>query len=98
MHGVLEVEMGGHRRKIVGVVIHVMPDAALARAAVASAVMGDDAEAVVQEEQHLRIPVVGRKRPAMAEDYGLTRTPILVKYLGTVFGGMVLMIFTPLLQ
>jgi len=53
---------------------------------------------VVQEEQHLRIPVVGRKRPAMAEDDGLTRTPILVKYLGTVFGGMVLMIFTPLLQ
>jgi hypothetical protein len=47
MHGVLEVEMGGHRRKIVGVVIHVVPDAPLARAAMASAVMGDDAEAAV---------------------------------------------------
>jgi len=64
-----------------------MAAAALARAAVAAAVMGDDAEAVVQEEEHLRIPVVGRKRPAMAEDDGLSRTPVLVEYLGTVFGG-----------
>ena len=47
MHGVLEVEMGGHRCEIVGVVIHVMTAAALTRAAVAAAVMGDDAEAVV---------------------------------------------------
>src|SRR5215471_15161131 len=86
MHGVLEVEMSGHRRVIVDVVIHVMPDAALARAAVASAVMGDDAEAVVQEEQHLRIPVVGRKRPAMTEDNRLARTPVLVKNLGAVLG------------
>src|SRR6516164_98899 len=87
VHGVLELEMGGQRRQIVGVVIHVVPDAALARAAMATAVMGDDAEAVVQEEQHLRVPVVGRKRPAMTEDNGLTRTPVLVKYLGAVLGG-----------
>ena len=63
MHGVFKVEMRCQRREIVGVVIHVMPNAALARAAMASAVMGDDAEAVVQEEQHLRIPV---RRPKAA--------------------------------
>ena len=37
---------------------HVVADSALARAAVATAVMGDDAETAVHEEQHLRIPIV----------------------------------------
>src|SRR5262249_32849126 len=87
MHGVLEVEMGGHRREIVGIVIHVMAAAALARAAVAAAVRGDDAEALGQEEQQLCIPGLRRKRPAMPADDRLSRTPVLVEYLGTVFGG-----------
>ena len=49
--------------------------------------MGDDAKAAVEEEQHLRIPVVGRQRPTMAEDDGLSRTPVFIEYLCTVFGG-----------
>ena len=45
MHGVLEVEMRRQRREVVGVVIHVVAAADLARAAVAAPVMRDDAEA-----------------------------------------------------
>jgi hypothetical protein len=87
MHGVLEVELRGQRRKVVGVVIHVVAGADLTRAAMAASVMGDHAEAMLQEEQHLRIPIVSRKRPAMAEHDRPTRTPVLVENLGTVLGG-----------
>src|SRR3546814_767398 len=78
--------MTGQRRKVVGVVIHVVSAAGLTRAAVAAPVMGDDAETAMEEEQHLRVPIIGRKRPAMAEHDGLTRTPVLVENLGAVLG------------
>ncbi len=87
MDGVLEVEMRGERGKVVGVVIHVVAVGDLRRATVAAAVMGDDAVAVRDEEQHLRVPVVGRERPAMAEHDRLARAPILVEDLDAVFGG-----------
>jgi hypothetical protein len=44
----------------------------------ASAVMRYDAIPVLEEEQHLRVPVIGRQRPAMAEHDGLTFAPVLV--------------------
>src|SRR5690348_5571466 len=47
-------------------------------------VMGDDPVAVLQEEQHLGVPVVGRKRPAMAEDNRLARAPVLVEDLRAI--------------
>ncbi len=59
MNGALEIEMRGQGREVVGIMIHVMAIAGLAGAAVAATVMGDDAKTVVQEEQHLRVPVVG---------------------------------------
>ena len=83
---VLQIEMRRHRRKVIGIVIHVVAVADLGGAAVAAAVMGDDAIAVVEEEQHLRIPVVGRQRPTMAEDDGLSFAPILIIDLDAVFG------------
>jgi hypothetical protein len=52
-----------------------------------AAVMGDDAIAVLEEEQHLSVPIVGRKRPAMAEHDGLPAAPILVEDFGAVLGG-----------
>ena len=52
----------------------------------AAAVMGDHAIALIQEEQHLRVPVIGRQRPAMAEHNGLAGTPVLVENLDAVFG------------
>ena len=52
----------------------------------AAAVMRYDAIAVLEEEQHLRVPVIGRQRPAMAEHDGLTFAPVLVENLNAVFG------------
>src|ERR1700761_472012 len=55
--------------------------------AMAAAVMRDDAKAVVEEEQHLRVPVIGRERPAVAEDNGLAAAPILVVDLRAILDG-----------
>ena len=81
-----EIEMRGYRREVVGIVIHVVAVAGLGGPAVAAAVMGDDAIAVTEEEQHLIVPVVGRQRPTMAEHDGLTFAPVLVEDLDAVFG------------
>src|SRR5215831_16056111 len=40
--------------------------------------------AAPEEEHHLGIPVVGRERPAMAEDDRLARAPALIEDLGAV--------------
>ena len=43
MHRILQIEMRGQRRQVVGIVIHVMAIAGLGGAAMAAPVMGDDA-------------------------------------------------------
>ena len=45
------------------------------------------ADDLMQEEQQLRVPIVGRQRPAMAEHNWLARTPVLVEDLRAVLGG-----------
>src|ERR1700738_2028406 len=89
MHRTLEVEMCGQRRYVVGVVIHVMAAANLGGAAMAAPVVSYDAIAVLEEEQHLRVPVIGTQRPPMMEDDRLRvlRSPIVVENLNAVFGG-----------
>src|SRR4051794_7751725 len=82
--GVAEIQMVGQRGQIVCVVVHVVTVRGLRGAAVPSAVMGDDAVAVLEEEQHLVVPIVSRKRPAMAEDDRFARTPVLVEDLRAV--------------
>src|ERR1700758_397977 len=67
--------------------IHVMAATGLGGAAMAAPVMGYDAIAVLEEEQHLRVPIIGRQRPAVAEHDGLTFAPVLVEDLNAVFGG-----------
>ncbi len=86
---VLQVEVLGHRRSVGGVVVHVVTIADLGRAPVAAAIMGDDAEASGDEEQHLCVPIVRAERPAVMEHDGLgaLRAPVLVVNLGTVLGG-----------
>src|SRR5208337_1172455 len=79
--------MIGQRRQVVGIVIHVMAAAGLAGAPMAAAVMGDHAKTLAEEEEHLRVPIVRRERPAMAEHDGLTRAPVLVEDLDAVRGG-----------
>jgi hypothetical protein len=41
---------------------------------------------MVQEEKHLRVPVVGRQGPPVTEDDRLTGTPVLVEDLSSVSG------------
>ena len=87
MNGVLQVKMFRHRGQIVGVMIHVVAATDLGRAAMAPPVMRDDAIAVSEEEQHLRVPIVRREGPAVAEHDGLALAPILVENLDAVAGG-----------
>src|SRR5206468_3202284 len=86
MHSILQVEMCGKCGKVVSIVIHVVTVARLRGPAVAAAVMGYDAIAVTQEEQHLCVPVICGQRPPMAEHDGLTLAPVLVEDLNAVFG------------
>src|ERR1700719_3753496 len=79
--------MSGQRCQVIGIVIHVVTVAHLRGAAMAAAVMSYDAVAMIEEKQHLRVPVIGRKRPAMTEHDGLTFAPVLIENLNAVFGG-----------
>src|SRR5512133_3256070 len=81
---VLEIEMRRQCRKIVGVVVHVVAVAGLGGSPMAAPVMGDDAIAVLEEEQHLGVPVIGRQGPAVAEHDGLTASPVLVEDLRAI--------------
>jgi hypothetical protein len=83
---ILQIEMPGHRREIVGVMVHVVPVAGLSGTAMAAAIMGDDPIALAKEEQQLSIPIVCRERPAVAEHDGLSLTPILVENFDAVLG------------
>src|SRR6185436_7121247 len=86
--GVSQVEMLYHSRNVGGVVIHVVTVAHLRRAAMAAPVMGNDAVALVEEIEHLGVPIVAAQRPPMVEDDRLCalRSPVLVIDFGAVFG------------
>src|SRR2546423_10722460 len=83
----LEIEMCGQGSEIIGVVIHVVAAIDLSGTAMPAAVVGDDPIAVLEEEHHLRIPIIGRQRPAVTEDNRLTLAPVLVEDLNAVVGG-----------
>src|SRR5438477_11108664 len=50
----------------------------------ATPVVGYDAIAVVEEEQHLCVPIIGRQRPTVTEYNGLTFAPVFIIDLGSV--------------
>src|SRR5258705_9857437 len=52
----------------------------------APSVMGDRAEAVLRQEEHLAFPRVGIQRPAVRERYGRALTPVLIVDLRAVRG------------
>jgi hypothetical protein len=56
---ILQVEMFGNREGVGSVVIHVVTVGDLSGTAMSTAVVGNDAISFRQEEQHLRVPVVG---------------------------------------
>ena len=60
MDGILEIERLDDLGDVGRVGVHVVAVRRLGRAAVAAAVVGDHAIAVIEEEHHLGVPVVGR--------------------------------------
>ena len=75
----LQVEMLDDCSGVGGVVVHVVAATDLARPAMAAPIMGDDAVALFDEVEHLRIPVVSAQRPSVMKDDRLTGTPVIVK-------------------
>jgi hypothetical protein len=59
----------------------------LSRAAVATTIMGDNAIAMLQEEQHLIVPMVRAERLTMAEDNRLSVAPVLIKDCRAILRG-----------
>src|ERR1700730_16437579 len=86
VNGVLQIEMRGQSRQVICIVVHVVAFAWLGGPAMPAPIMGNDAIAVIEEEHHLRVPVICRERPPMTEHDGLTLSPVLVEDLNAVFG------------
>jgi hypothetical protein len=86
MDGILQIERLGDGKGVGGVMIHVVTFGNLGRPAMATAIMGDNAKTLGKEEQHLRIPVIGRERPAVVkhDGLGILRAPVLVEDFGSV--------------
>ena len=59
MNGVPQIEMCGQSRQVICIMVHVMALAWLGGPAMPAPIMGNDAIAMIEEEQHLRIPVIG---------------------------------------
>jgi hypothetical protein len=78
--------MVDHCGGVGGVMVHVVTIGHLARAAVAAAIDADHPVALLNKKQHLGIPVVSTKRPAVMEHNGLTLAPVLVEDLDAVLG------------
>src|ERR1700722_9671250 len=71
-----------------GIGVHLVAGVGLGRAAVPATIMRDDAIAVLKEEHHLVVPVIGAERPTVVEDDWLSvlRSPVLVEDFHAVSG------------
>jgi hypothetical protein len=56
---ILQPEICDDCGQVIGIVVHVVTVSDLRRSAVTATVMRDYAVTLLQEEQHLRVPVVG---------------------------------------
>src|SRR6202011_808066 len=86
MDGILQIESLDQRREIVSVGVHIVPVPGLTRAAVTATIVGDASISARRQKEHLVLERVGRERPAMAEHYRLSTTPVVVVNVCTVFG------------
>src|SRR5271168_1359823 len=85
MDCIFQVELFSQHCKIVGVGVHIVAIPRLLGTAVPSPVGSDNSIAALAEKQHLSVPVVRGERPAMAEYDGLSRAPVFVVNLCTIF-------------
>jgi len=83
MDGVLEIEMGGHRGQVVGIVIHVVTVAGLRGASVPAPVMGDDAVAMAAGRTGIWVSQSVRPKSGQPwlKTIGWARAPVLVEDL-----------------
>ena len=86
---IAQVERSNKRLHVLDIGVHVIAGVGLGRAAVAAAIVGDDAIALAEEEHQLIVPVVGAQWPAMMKNDGLRgfRAPVLVENVGAVRRG-----------
>src|SRR5438552_5883807 len=73
-----QVEMIDDGFQIVGIMVHVVPAAGLSRATMSTPISCNDAETFAEKKKHLRVPVVGRQWPAVAEHNRLPAAPVLI--------------------
>src|SRR5207249_3084584 len=75
---IFQVEMIGDGLQIVGIMVHVVSAAGLSRATMSTPISCNDAETLADEKKHLRVPIIRRQRPTMAEDDRLSFAPVLI--------------------
>jgi hypothetical protein len=80
-----QIERFDKSQEIVCISIHVVAAARLARAPVTAPVVGDASITIPGKKKHLILKGIGRQRPAMTEDYWLSRAPVVVVNLRSVF-------------
>src|SRR5215470_10684852 len=86
MDRILQLQLFDQGEQVGCIGVHVVAVPRLARAPVATAVVGDYAEPARAEKHDLRVPIIRAERPAMTENDGLAAAPILVVDLRAVFG------------
>ena len=75
---IFQVEMIGNGLQIVGVMVHVVSTAGLSRAAMSAPISRNDAKTSADEKKHLRVPIIGRERPAVTEHNRLPAAPVFI--------------------
>src|SRR5262249_18413186 len=85
MDGLLQIERFGERCEIVGVCVHLIAVPRLTRPAVTAAIVSDTAVSARGQKNHLVFPCVRAQRPAVAENHGLSLSPVLLINVRSVF-------------
>ena len=78
MNRILQVEMIGHGLQIVGIMVHVVSATGLSRATMSAPISRNDAVTFAEEKKHLRVPIIRRERPAVAEHNRLPAAPVFI--------------------
>src|ERR1043165_2387545 len=84
---ILQVERSDEFGNVGRVSVHFVAFVGLGRPTMPTPIVGYHAIALVQEEEHLIVPVVGTQWPAMMKNDRLPGAPVLVENLCAVFGG-----------
>lgn len=85
MNHFLKIELFGKGCKVICIRIHIIDLPRLRGTAMSSPVMCNHWKALLAKKEHLCIPVIRTQRPSMAENYGLTRSPIFIIQRATIF-------------